>query len=285
MIWGHFWKKYRKLFGYIALFLLPIGALYIDEIRFPKTLILQNINSYIVHPISESISSTVSGIVYISQNYVALRNVKAQNEELAKANAQLKLELLQLQEMGLENKRLFALLSLKKDRSQKGIIAHIIGEDATSDRFTYLINAGVKDGIQPYSPVLNSDGIVGLIKEVYAHSSILVTLLDPSSTIDAVSVRSRSHAFIEGTGREYLARTKFVDRIEDFKVGDMLLSSGLDGLFPKGFPIGTIVEVKKPALGVLQTSYLRPSVEYDKLEEVLVLPPLKQDLSRKEPVR
>jgi rod shape-determining protein MreC len=106
-----------------------------------------------------------------------------------------------------------------------------------------------------------------------------VTLLDPSSIIDVVNTRSRSHSLLEGTGKEYFARTKYVDRIEDFKVGDLLLSSGIDGIFPVSFPVGSIVEVQKPAQGVLQTAYVRPSVDFDKLEEVLILPPLKSPIT------
>jgi rod shape-determining protein MreC len=273
MIWGLFWKKYRKLLGYAALFLLPLAAFFVDELRFPKTIFVQKINSWIVHPVSESIHNSFGGIGYIFKNYVALRKVNDQNNDLKKENAQLKLEIKKLEEKGLENTRLFALLDLKKQASLAGRVGQIIGEDATVDRFSYLINIGSKDGIVSRSPVLTPDGIVGQVRDVFDHSAVVVTLLDPSNIIDAVNTRSRSHALVEGTGKDYLAKTKFVDRIEDFRVGDTLLSSGLDGIFPKGYPIGTVVDIRKPALGVLQTSLLRPAIDYDKLEEVLVLPP------------
>ena len=277
MIWGVFWKKYRKLLGYAALCLLPFATFFVDEIRFPKTIMVQKINSWIVHPIAESIHNSLGGVTYIFKNYLALRNLKEKNDELLKETGRLKLEILRLQENGQENIRLFSLLDLKKEALGVGRIAQVVGEDATIDRFTYLLNLGSKEGILPKSPVLNSDGIVGQIRDVFDHSSIVVTLLDPYNIIDAVDTRSRAHALVEGTGKEYLAKTKFVDRIEDFKVGDLMLSSGLDGVFPKGYPVGTIVEVKRPALGVLQYSYLRPTVDFDKLEEVLVLPPLKTE--------
>lgn len=277
MIWGLFWKKYRRLLGYAALFLLPFAAFFIDEIRFPKTVFVQKLNSWIVHPISESVHNSLSGVTYIFKNYVALRKVNEQNELLKKENGQLKLEISRMLEGQQENTRLYALLDLKKEAANAGRIAQIIGEDAAVDRFTYLINVGSKDGVLARSPVLTSEGIVGQIRDVYDHTAVVVTLLDPSNVIDGVDTRSRSHALIEGTGRDYLAKTKFVDRIEDFKVGDLIISSGLDGIFPKGYPIGTIVDVQKPALGVLQSSFLRPTIDYDKLEEVLVLPPLRKD--------
>lgn len=275
MIWGLFWKKYRKLLGYAALFLLPFAAFFVDEIRFPKTIVVQKLNSWIVHPISESIHNSFGGVVYIFKNYVALRKVKEENDQLKKQISTLELDIKRLNENALENTRLYSLLNLKKETGTAGKVAQIIGEDATIDRFTYLINLGSKDGIETRSPVLIPDGIVGQVRDVYDHTAIVVTLLDPSNVIDAVDTRSRSHALVEGTGKDYLAKTKFVDRIEDFKVGDVMLSSGLDGVFPKGYPIGTVVDVQKPALGVLQTSYIRPAVDYDKLEEVLVLPPLR----------
>jgi rod shape-determining protein MreC len=277
MIWGHFWKRYRKTLGYLVLFAFPFGALFIDEVRIPKTLIVQKINSWFVHPIAESIHNSVGGVTYIFKNYFALRKVKEANDVLAKENDRLKLEIIQLKETSVENTRLSALLEMKKEIKQDGKIARVIGEDASPDRFTYLINIGKKDGVEPRSPVLTSLGIVGQIREVFDHSSLVITLLDPSSIVDAVDTRSRSHALVEGTGKDYLAKTKFVDRIEDFRVGDLMLSSGIDGVFPKGYPIGTIIEVQKPALGVLQTSFLRPAVDYDKLEEVLVFPPISHE--------
>lgn len=273
MIWGLFWKKYRRLLGYAALFLLPFAAFFVDEFRFPKTVFVQKINSWIVHPISESIHNSFGGVTYIFKNYVALIKVKEENDELKKQISSLKLDIHRLHENGLENTRLYALLALKKENGTAGKVAQIIGEDATIDRFTYLINLGSKDGIEVRSPVLIPDGIIGQVRDVYEHTAIVVTLLDPSSIIDAVGTRSRSHALVEGTGKAYLAKTKFVDRIEDFKVGDLLLSSGLDGIFPKGYPVGTIIDVQKPPLGVLQSTLIRPAVDYDKLEEVLVLPP------------
>lgn len=277
MIWGIFWKKYRRILGYLCLFLLPLGALFIDEVRFPKTMIVQGINSWIVHPIIESIDHSIGGVTYIFKNYVALRKVKETNDELQKEVAKLKLDIIQYKEIAQENERLQHVLNLKKNVGGEAHAAQVIGEDTSPDRFTYLINIGAKDGIEIRGPVLTPDGIVGVIKEVYDHTALVVTILDPSNIVDAVDVRSRSHALLEGTGHDYVVRTKFVDRVEDFHVGDSLLSSGLDGIFPKGYPLGTIVQVDKPALGVLQASYVRPAVDYDKLEEVLVLPPMKRD--------
>lgn len=255
------------------LFALPFAALFFDEVRVPKTLFVQKINSWIVHPTAESIKNSLGGVSYIFKNYLALRKIKENNDLLVVENDKLRLQIAQLKETAIENERLSDLLELKKRTSSEGKVARVIGEDASPDRFTYLINIGAKEGIQIRSPVLTPVGIVGQVREVYDHSALVVTLLDPSSVIDAVDTRSRSHALIEGTGKDYLAKTKFVDRIEDFRVGDQMLSSGIDGLYPKGYPIGIVVEVQKPALGVLQTSYLRPAVDYDKLEEVLVLPP------------
>jgi rod shape-determining protein MreC len=279
MIWGHFWKKYKRFLGYASLFLLPFAALTFDDFRFPKTLFVHKVNSWLVHPTAESIHNSLNGVVYIFKNYVALLKVKQSNDELTKENAELKLKLLQFEEVAKENKRLSSLLDLKKLTFGSAKVARIIGEDVSPDRFTYLLNLGSKEGIESRSPVLSADGVIGQIKEVYDHTSVVVTLLDPSSIIDVVNTRSRSHSLLEGTGKEYFARTKYVDRIEDFKVGDLLLSSGIDGIFPMNYPVGTIVEVQKPAQGVLQSAFVRPAVDFDKLEEVLILPPLKSPIT------
>jgi rod shape-determining protein MreC len=118
--------------------------------------------------------------------------------------------------------------------------------------------------------VMNAEGVVGRILRVDEHTSDVVTLLDPLSAIDAYIMRSRARGIVEGL-TDSLCQLKFALRVDDIQPGDLLLSSGLGGNFPKGVPVGTIIKVTRKSFGITQKVEVKPSVDFSKLEEVLVV--------------
>jgi rod shape-determining protein MreC len=153
----------------------------------------------------------------------------------------------------------------------KQLGAKIIGQDSSSESLGFFLNVGERDGVQPRMPVVTASGIVGSILRVYPSSSLFVAVADPAHNVDGIVNRSRARFVVEGLGHALRGRLKYLDRSEDVRVGDLVLTSGLDGVFPKGHPIGTIVRVKKPRSGVAQEAELRPIVDLGRLEEVVVL--------------
>jgi len=100
---------------------------------------------------------------------------------------------------------------------------------------------------------------------------MFIALHDPSHNVDGIVTRSRARFMVEGGGRGLLGRLKYLDRSEDVRVGDLVITSGLDGVFPKGLKIGNIIRVSRPRAGVTQEADLRSAVDLGTLEEVMVL--------------
>lgn len=174
-----------------------------------------------------------------------------------------------LEEIELENQRLRTLLAFREGLVGDLLAARVIGHDATGLARTLTLDRGESDGVQKGAAVLAPDGIVGHVFLVSAHAARVLLIVDHNSGVDAIVQRTRARGIVEGTvdGRCGL---KFVKRTEDLQVGDLVVTSGLDGVFPRSLPVGTIVAVDKKGQGLFQYATVQPTVDFDHLEEVLV---------------
>jgi rod shape-determining protein MreC len=118
--------------------------------------------------------------------------------------------------------------------------------------------------------VINAEGVIGRVLRVSEHNADVVTLLDPLSAVDAYIMRSRARGIVEGL-TDALCQLKFALRVDDIQPGDILLSSGLGGNFPKGIPVGTVIKVTRKSYGITQKVEVKPSVDFSRIEEVLVV--------------
>ena len=149
-------------------------------------------------------------------------------------------------------------------------MARMIAKDVSTEFRAIRINRGKNNGIEPNMAVINAEGVVGRVLRVTDSTSDVVTILDPLSAIDAYIMRSRARGIVEGL-TDSLCQLKFALRVDDIQPGDLLLSSGLGGNFPKGIPVGSIIKVTRKSFGVTQKVEVKPSVDFSKLEEVLVV--------------
>ncbi len=188
---------------------------------------------------------------------------------LAARVRELERQIARLPELELENERLRALLEFRETLTGDLIAARVIGRDPTALSRTLTIDRGTADGIVNGAAVLAPDGVVGVVFLASAHAARVLLITDHNSGVDAVVQRTRARAIVEGRvdGRCGL---KFVKRTEELLVGDLVLTSGLDGVFPRGMPIGRIVSVDKRGQGLFQYATVEPAVDFDRLEEVLV---------------
>ena len=123
-------------------------------------------------------------------------------------------------------------------------------------------------------PAVTHEGIVGKVLRTTPHYSDIITILDNLSSIDAIVQRSRARGIVEGQ-TDSSCILKYVLRTDDIETGDVIISSGLDGVYPKGLMLGRVNKVSKKSYGITQDVEVRPSVDFSRLEEVLVI--LKQD--------
>lgn len=263
-------KEYRF---YITLFLfiaIPLAALDLEnrkprEFRWTDKVLLG-----IVSPIQTAVTWTLENTIDGVFHYIALWNAQRDNEILIQENKSLLQKIQELSEAQNENTRLKNILDFKEKTQLKFTVARVIAKDPTTEFRTLRINRGSKAGIVKGMAVVSQDGIVGRILRVTESYSDVVTLLDLLSAVDAIVERSRARGVVEGFTDE-LCQLKFVLRTDDIQLGDRLISSGLAGIFPKSVPVGIVTRVTKKRYGITQEVEVRPAVDINRLEEVMVV--------------
>jgi rod shape-determining protein MreC len=203
-------------------------------------------------------------------NYINLVGVRQENlilrDELKALNARIVAD----SETALANQRLEKLLVMKNTVKAPSMTVSIVGEDLSSWFSTVVIDQGSSSGIAEGMALVAADGVVGQIVKVAPGSSRVLLLTDHTSGIAATIQRSRARGVVKGKG-EGLCSLEFTTREEDVKVGDMVITSGIGGVFLKGIPIGEVTMVKRGEYGIFQTVTIRPVVNLAHLEEALVV--------------
>jgi rod shape-determining protein MreC len=263
-------KQYR--FYLILLFFLLIPLLSIDTTnRSPRDYrFYDRVALAITTPFEIAIHWSLDTLVGFYENYVSLWKTRAENQVLVDENRKLVNTILNLRELEQENIRFRNLLQFKETYKISAVVARMIAKDVSTDFRTIRINRGKASGIEPNMAVINSEGVVGRILRVNEDTADVVTLLDPLSAIDAYILRSRVRGIVEGLS-DTLCQLKFALRVDDILPGDLLLSSGLGGNFPKGVPVGTVIKVTRKSFGITQKVEVKPSVDFSKVEEVMVV--------------
>jgi len=208
--------------------------------------------------------------VNVWRKYVFLLNTEAQNQALTKEIERLRQEKAFLRESALANSRLRELLKFKKGSPLKLVAAEVIGVDSSSYFKSVFIDKGEKAGIKKDMGVISPSGIVGRILKVADSSSMVLLLIDQNFALDALVQRTRSGGVVAGF-EEGLCKMKYVLPSEDIRSGDLVVASGLEGVFSRGMIIGKIISIKKNKPFAFQDVLVRPMVEFGKLEEVFVV--------------
>ena len=180
------------------------------------------------------------------------------------------MRIIESQDAILENERLKQLLSLKSTLQTPSVAASVIGEDSAPWYRSIIIDRGSVDGLAEGMPVMATSGVVGRVVKVAANSARVLLLTDHVSSIAAMIQRSRARGVLKGKGGDSCS-LEFTIREDDVKVGDVVTTSGVGGVFQKGKILGEVTMVKKGEYGMFQTIDVRPAVNTFHLEEVLVL--------------
>jgi rod shape-determining protein MreC len=203
-------------------------------------------------------------------NYLDLVGVRQENLRLRDEVKGLNARLIAAGETALANQRLEKLLGMRNTIKEPSLTVSVIGEDLSAWFKTVVIDQGSSSGIAEGMAVVAADGVVGQIVKVAPGTSRVLLLTDHTSGIAATIQRSRARGVVKGKG-EGLCSLDFTTREEDVKVGDMVITSGVGGVFLKGIPIGEVTMVKRGEYGIFQTVTIRPIVNIAHLEEALVV--------------
>lgn len=203
-------------------------------------------------------------------DYIALVGVRQQNDELRAQIAKLEEESLQLREALLAGGRLERIAEMRESYEMPMLPAELVGSDASPWFRSVLLDRGSSRGVLSGMPVISERGLVGLVRATSATAAKAMLILDRQSAIDGAVERSRTRGSVRGDGGAKLL-FEFVARDYDVEVGDVILSSGLDGVYPKGLRVGRVAELPEAQPGLMARAVLEPAVDFDRLEQVFVL--------------
>jgi len=254
----------------------PLGRAVVEVLSYPQAMV----------------SGTVEGIGEVWHKYFFLRDVERENRQLRQDVESLTFELQQLRER-------LALVQMNLPdtvwRNARLLPARIIALSAREEFMTVTVNRGSSNGVKYGMAVVTGIGVVGKVigggekRSVPPHSARVMLLTDPRCRVDALIYRlddesmpdpscpwnplnwsqTRVSGVVQGDGKGLIL--KFVERGSDIKVGDMVVSSGLGGVFAKGLSIGRVSSVEKPKEGLCMNVNVTPSVDFDTIEEVMVM--------------
>ncbi len=256
------------------------------------SLILVSVQSYqrgraVRSPFSRGVSAAVtfperayassrSGMVGSWKNYLYLVGIQKENLLLQKQIAFLEIENQRLQEQALENERLRSLLEFKQSLPYRSLPARIIGWDLSAYARTVTINVGFRDGVQKGQAVIGAKGLIGQIIDEPGRLSgpswaqvLLIT--DPTSRVSVVVERTRDRGILEGIGKEDNLLLKYLAPEARPIKGEVVVTSGLGGIFPQGIPVGKIERIEQNPFSSSPQGRVRPSADFAHLEELLVI--------------
>lgn len=223
-----------------------------------------------VAPFQEIVSRSVRFARGVWKHYFLLVSVAQENEILKKMLNESIGNNNQWHEIELANTRLRNLLNFQKTPNNQVLAAEVIGKDPSGWFKTVIIDKGKAEGLQKGLPVVLPQGVVGQVIEVSSHYSKVMLIIDRNSAVDALVQRSRARGIIKGSSADQ-CRFEFVLRKHDVQIGDTVIASGLDGVYPKGLLIGRVSDLGGRKSDIFYDIAVAPFVDYETLEEVLVI--------------
>ena len=238
--------------------------------------VLEAVTFGVFAEVQRAASSMIGSVRASWGDYFALQEVHRENERLQQELAQLRIGLQQERALAQESRSLEQLLELRSRTPLMTTAAGVIGSGASPDFRTITIDKGTADGLRPDMAVIAPAGVVGRIITPSARAAKVQLLIDRNAGAAALVERSRAQGVVEGTGGNL--RMNYVSGTADVKVGDVLVTSGIEGIYPKGFVIGQIESIERGA-GEFSSIVIRPAVDFSSLEAVLVVltPPAAAD--------
>ena len=264
-----FSKKMVLIIGGVILITVNVILLSVTS-KSQSTFGFGRIGLSFVAPFQELVTRSVRFARGIWEHYFFLVSVSQENEDLKKSLNDAIEKNNQWNELKLANNRLRNLLTFQKSLTDRVVAAEVIGKDPSMWFKTVIIDKGKADGLQKGLPVVLPQGIAGQVIEVSDRYSKVMLIIDRNSAVDALVQRSRARGIIKGASADQF-RFEFVLRKNDVRVGDTVVASGFDGVYPKGLRIGQVSDLSGRTSDIFYKIVVTPFVDFEKLEEVLVI--------------
>ncbi len=240
---------------------------------------------HLTSPLQLWVNKGWGSIVDIWDSYIWLFNTSQKNQELQKELTRLQAEVTRLQELPEENASLREVLELKQKTGYQGIVASVIGYDPSGWIRSVTVNRGAQDNVKTRLPVIQGGAVVGQVISVADTTSQVLLLTDRSSGVAALSQRKRARGIVSGLDRRKCTM-QYVREDEDVLVGDAIVTSGMDGIFPKGLKVGQVTRVHDSAGDIFKLIELKPAVDFAHLETLFIVTdvPEEEEPEQREPI-
>ncbi|MFC1863403.1 rod shape-determining protein MreC [Thermodesulfobacteriota bacterium] len=228
----------------------------------------------ITAPFQKFFKKTISVTRGFWLKYFGLLNTHNENIRLKEEIDALRMENTRYNELLATHQRLQKLLQFKETISQTVLAAQVIGWDPTGWFKSVIIDKGRESGLKINMPVVDANGVVGRLVSVSNNYAKVLLIIDQNSAVDCIIQRSRDNGIVKGLSSK-ICKLDYVLKTSDVIIGDMVVTSGLGRVFPKGMPVGEVTEVEDLPGELFRTVKVLPMVDFAKLEELLII--LKED--------
>ena len=237
----------------------------------PGATVLETVTFGTFAEVQRWLTTARGGVTGVWTGYVGLRGLYEENVALTEDVATLRLQLQEQRALAQQTRSLERLLELRETVELPTLSARIIAADATPYFRTLTIDRGRRDGVRADLAVIAPDGVIGRVVGVPGNRAAQVQLLvDRNAAAGALIERTRASGVVVGTDAGDALRMEYVSNLEDVRVGDRIVTSGNDGIYPKGFVIGMVTDVG-PGVGLYQVIRVEPAVDFSRIEDVLVV--------------
>ena len=264
--------RYQKiivflLFMAIMIFIIAFSYKHKEQFAF-----IENGFNEVASPLTKFLSGVENGVVGFGDYVMNIGTLSEDNTKLKKNLAAMQMKLADYTETKKENERLTSLLNLRKNEGYSFVaVANIITLDNSNWNRNIRIDRGSKDGVKNGNIVMTEQGLVGRISEVGNSTSNVILITDSQSSVGGRVQRSRDIGIVQGVPSEGSLAMVDIPRNADIRRGDVIMTSGIGGVFPAGIPVGRITSVEGENYGLFRKCSLKTEVDFGKLEEVMVI--------------
>ncbi len=237
--------------------------------------IITAVTSFITSPIQKLSAMISGGVNDFGDGFTDVETIKAENELLLKKARDLQAQMVDYEDLRRENEQLRGLLGLKEDNEDfEFVAATVISRDSTDAYYSFVIDKGTKHGVAYLDPVITEDGLVGYISQVGPISSRVTTILSPSTDVGAIDRRTLDGGVLGGDlemAKNGFTKLSYLQRDCEVAAGDLIVTSGLGGIYPENLVIGEVMEIKAEAQDISLYAVLSPSANVTECTDVFVL--------------
>lgn len=231
--------------------------------------ILEAVTFGVFAELERSTAAVTGSVRHAWSDYVGLRQARAENDTLKRQLADAQIQLQEQRALADRTRSLAQMLELREGLELKTTAAEIIGAGSTPDFRTVTIDKGSRDGLRADMAVIAPTGVVGRLVVPSVRSAKVQLLVDRNAAAGAIVERSRAQGVVVGAGDDRL-QMEYVSEVFDVVAGDIVITSGIDGIYPKGFVIGRVESVEKSG-GAYKRIRVTPAVNFSAIEDVLVV--------------